>query len=78
MAKRIKLQIEIHPLFVKLVEMPQTELAHLNGIEMHIGILLFELSKCGIHLLPENEDAARANIPLKDQDAEERAIMDVA
>lgn len=77
-AKRIKIHIEIHPLFVKLVEMPQVELAHLNGIEMHIGILLMELSKCGIHLLPENEDAERAGIALKDQNAEERAIMDVA
>ena len=37
-----------------------------------------ELSKCGIHLLPEDSDAARAKINLKDRDAEEKAIMDMA
>lgn len=45
---------------------------------MHIGMLLQELYKCGIHLLPEDDDAARAGIPLKDQGAEERAILDIA
>ena len=45
---------------------------------MHAGILLLELSKCGIHLLPEDEDAKRAEIHLKNKDAEERAIMDVS
>jgi len=50
--KRIKIQIEIHPRFVKLVEMPQPELKHLLNKEMHPGILLMELSKCGLHLLP--------------------------
>ena len=77
-AKRIKLQIEIHALFVKLIEMPQPELKHLVGVEMHPGILLMQLSKCGIHLLPEDEDASRAGIHLKDQQAEERAILDIA
>lgn len=54
------------------------ELKHLNNKEMHIGILLTELHKCGIHLLPQDEDAERAGIPLKDQGAEERAILDIA
>jgi cancer susceptibility candidate protein 1 len=76
--RRIKIQIEIHPLYVKLIEMPQSELKHLVNKEMHPGILLMELSKCGIHLLPEDEDAARAGITLKDHEAEERAIMDIA
>ena len=37
-----------------------------------------ELSKSGIHMLPEDEDAARAGIHLKDKNAEERAILDIA
>jgi hypothetical protein len=45
---------------------------------MQPGILLFELCKCGIYLLPEDEDAARAGIELKDQQAEERAILDIS
>jgi|TARA_B110000305_G_C19175012_1_gene509203 hypothetical protein len=45
---------------------------------MHPGILLMELSKCGIHMLPEDDDAARAGIHLKDKNAEERAILDIA
>jgi cancer susceptibility candidate protein 1 len=76
--KRINVNIQIHPLFVKLIDMEQPELAHLVNKELHIGILLMELSKCGIHMLPENEDAARANIHLKDSATEERAILDIA
>jgi len=41
---------------------------------MHPGYLLMELSKCGIHLLPRNEDAKLAGIQEKERDAEERAI----
>jgi hypothetical protein len=37
-----------------------------------------ELSKCGIHMLPEDADAARANIHLKEMATEERAILDIA
>ena len=37
-----------------------------------------ELSKCGIHLLPEDEDAEKGQIELKDKVAEERAILDIA
>jgi cancer susceptibility candidate protein 1 len=76
--KRINVQIQIHPLYVKLIDMEQPELKHLVNKELHPGILLMELSKCGIHMLPENEDAARAKIHLKDSAAEERAILDIA
>ena len=76
--KRINVNIEIHPLCVKLVEMDQPELSHLVNKEFHVGILLFELSKCGIHLQPEDEDAKRGGIHLKDKGAEERAILDIA
>lgn len=36
------------------------------------------LSKSGIHLLPEDSDAERGGIHLKDKAAEERAIMDIS
>ena len=40
--------------------------------------MLQELAKCGILLMPRNEDAKLAGIEIKDQAAEERAIIDVA
>jgi hypothetical protein len=76
--KRITINIEISALHCKLVEMEQPELKHLLNVGMHIGILLFELSKCGIHMMPEDEDAKRGGIHLKDKGAEERAILDIA
>ena len=74
----IEVRFEIHPMHVVLVEMKQKELAHLVGKPLHPGILLMELSKCGIHMLPEDADAERAQIHLKDIYAEERAITDIA
>ena len=76
--KRIEINIEIHPLCVKLVDMPQSEFSHLVDKEFHVGILLMELSKCGLHMLPENEDAARGGIHLKNSYTEEKAILDIA
>lgn len=76
--KRIDVHIEIHPLFVKLVEMDQPELSHIVNKEFHPGMLIMELSKCGIHMLPQDEDASRGGIHLKDKGAEEKAIMDIA
>ena len=74
----IEINIEIHPLHVKLIEMKEPELAHLVDKPMHPGLLLQELSRSGIHLLPEEADAARAGILMKDINAEERAIADIA
>lgn len=45
---------------------------------MQPGYLLLELSKCGIHLMPRDEDAALGEIKLKDFHAEEKAILDIA
>ena len=42
------------------------------------GYLLQELGKCGILLMPRDEDAKLAGIEIKSQAAEERAIVDVA
>jgi len=76
--KRININIEIHSLFVKLVDMEQPEFAHIVNKELHPGMLLMELKKCGIHMLPEDADAARAKIHLKDKITEENAILDIA
>ena len=54
------------------------QLKHIKNKKLSPGYLLLELSKCGIHLLPRNEDAAQADIKVKDFHAEERAINDVA
>lgn len=79
MTKRlIEINIEINPLHVKLIENKEPELKHLVDKPMHPGLLLQELSRSGIHLLPEEADAARAGIHLKDINAEERAIADIA
>ena len=72
------MNIEIHPLYVMLIDMDQPELQHLVNKELHPGILLMELSKCGIHMLPEDADADRAKIHLKEMASEERAILDIA
>ena len=41
------------------------------------GYLIQEMAKCGILLMPRNEDAELAGITLKDHRAEERAVNDV-
>jgi len=40
-------------------------------------MLLYQLSKCGIHLMPIKEDATVANITPKDDKCEDAAIADV-
>lgn len=37
-----------------------------------------ELSKCGVHMLPEDSDAARGGIHLKNKITEEKAISDIS
>ena len=54
------------------------EVQHLVNKEFSPGFLLLELQKCGINLLPRDEDAKLAGIELKDRGAEERAILDVS
>jgi hypothetical protein len=50
--RNFELNIEINPLNVRLVECDFPELAHVVGVEYTVGMLLLELSKCGIHMLP--------------------------
>lgn len=76
---RIDLNFEIGANYVMLIERTDLELQNIVDKKLHPGQLLHELSKCGIHLLPEDEDAHQegVNLPLKDRGAEERAITDV-
>lgn len=76
--KRMELMFEIGPLYVKLIRNTAPSLKHLADKPMHPGYLLQELSKCGVHLMPRDEDAKLAGINLKYRPAEERAIVDVA
>lgn len=75
----MNLVFEISALQLKLVNCEEEALAHLaNKDGFTPGYLLQELAKCGILLMPRNEDAKLAGIEVKDQAAEERAIVDVA
>ena len=76
--KRVHLVFEIRPLSLRLIENEIPELQHLNGKALNPGYLLLELQKCGINLLPRDNDAKLAGIDLKDRAAEERAILDVS
>jgi cancer susceptibility candidate protein 1 len=76
--KRIHLVFEIHPLTIKLIDCDIPEVQHLTNTMYLPGYLLFELQKCGINLLPRDEDAKLAGIELKDRGAEELAILDVS
>ena len=61
-----------------LIEKSDPELKDIVNKKMSPGLLLLELSKCGIHLLPVNEDATLGGIHLKNREAEENAIFDIA
>jgi len=50
--RNIEMNIEINPLYVRLIECDFPELAHVANKEYTVGMLLLELSKCGIHMLP--------------------------
>lgn len=76
--KRLNLTFEIGPDYLMLIEKTDPEFRELVNKPLEPGYLLMELSKCGIHLLPVDEDAKLGGIHLKDRAAEERAILDVA
>lgn len=76
--KRVNLTFEIGVHYAMLIEKSDPELQDLVNKKLTPGNLLLELSKCGIHLMPVDEDAKVGGIPLKDKAAEERAIIDIA
>jgi cancer susceptibility candidate protein 1 len=61
-----------------LIEKNDPEFKDILNKPMLPGVLLLELSKCGVHLLPNDDDAPLGGISLKDRMAEENAIVDIA
>jgi len=76
--KRLPLRFEITAGKVFLRDRTEPELAHLVDKAMDPTILLYELRRSGINLLPCNEDAETCNIPLKNLGAEHKAAEDLA
>eukprot|EP00347_Sterkiella_histriomuscorum_P021634 403333299 len=76
--KRLTLTFEIGPDYLMLIEKTDPEFKDIIDKKFEPGFLLMELSKCGIHLMPVDEDAKLGGIHLKDGATEERAILDVA
>lgn len=63
---------------MRLIDCDEESLEHLNEKDgMTPGYLLQELAKCGILLMPRDEDAKLSGISLKDPRAEEKAVQDV-
>ena len=76
--KRINLTFEIGFDYIMLIDKSDPELKDIVNLKMTPGNILLELSKCGIHLMPVDEDAKLGGIHLKSSLAEEKAILDVA
>lgn len=47
---------------MKLIEKTNSEFKHLVDKELNPGVLLLELQKCGINLLPVDDDVKLAEI----------------
>lgn len=62
---------------MSLIERDEKELKHLVDQKLSPGTVLRGLSRCGIHLIPNDNDFKLADIEQKNADAEERAIWDV-
>lgn len=76
--RRTTLVFEIGSGYVKLIERDDAELAHLVNREMVPGKMLMELQKCGLHMMPDDQDAYYAGVQNKSRETEERAILDIA
>ncbi len=74
---RINLTFEVGVRYMKLIDKTDPELRDIVDKEFNPGDLLIELSKCGIHLMPIDDDAKVGNISLKNRATEEKAIMDI-
>lgn len=72
------LTFEIGSDYCMLVDKNEVEFKDIVNKKFLPGRLLLELQKCGVHLLPDDQDAKLANITLKDRYAEEKAILDIA
>ena len=75
--KRINLTFEIGADYVQLIERDDPELKHIVNTKIPPGMILKNLSRWGIHLIPDDRDFKLAGIEQKDFEAEERAIWDI-
>lgn len=74
-----RLKFEIDGYSVRLVpEEVFPELQDLTEGAWTPSALLYELSERGIHLLPVDQDYEEAKLPVKDRNAEQNAIRDIA
>ena len=76
--KRLSISFEIGKNYAMLIERKEPEFAHLLNKELSPGFLLLELARCGVLLLPKDDDAKFGEIQLKDKYSEENAIIDIA
>jgi hypothetical protein len=60
--KRVTMTFEIGPDYLMLIDKTDPEFKDLINKKLEPGYLLMELSKCGIHMLPVDEDAKQAGI----------------
>lgn len=74
---RITLVFEVGPKYMKLIDNTDPVLKDIIEKEFAPGDLLIELGKCGIHLMPIDDDAKIGNINVKNRQTEERAIIDI-
>lgn len=76
--KRKRFVFEITPGQVRLIDTSDPALAHIAEKPFPPGLLLSELLKSGINLMPDDRDGEIAGYKPKYKDAEERAIFELA
>ena len=76
--KRERFIFEITPGEVKLIERNEASFAHIVGKPFAPGMLLHEMLKCGVNLMPTDEDEKLTGYKCKEKDVEERAIFEIA
>eukprot|EP00826_Nyctotherus_ovalis_P052259 TRINITY_DN6602_c0_g1_i23.p2 TRINITY_DN6602_c0_g1~~TRINITY_DN6602_c0_g1_i23.p2 ORF type:complete len:256 (+),score=25.65 TRINITY_DN6602_c0_g1_i23:101-868(+) len=76
--KRKRFVFEVTSGQVRLIDTSDPALAHVAEKAFEPGMLLYELLKCGINLMPDDKDEKVSGYKPKYKDAEERAIFELA
>lgn len=61
-----------------LIEKTDVELKDIVNKKMSPGRLLLELAKCGLNIMPVDEDAKAGGIHIRNRQAEEKAILEIS
>ncbi len=61
-----------------LIEKTDVELKDIVNKKMTPGKLLLELAKCGLNIMPVDEDAKAGGIHIRNRHAEEKAILEIS